>query len=606
MCCSRVRPVPALVPRVLNNIGRFSTLGSFRLFAALFLIFVAGCSRSAPSPQRLALLPFENLSPDDSLSWLSHAVPRALGAQLTGIGGIQPALVEAPRDAAAVRATQVLYGYLTRQGGSLRLTAHLQDASRSKTLEVIQVNGPVSAGPLPLIESIARRLNAHARPPITRSAEAFRSYEQALQSSDRTAAEESFEAALKADPGFGAAWVAWAQQTLARGDAAAARAIISRSRQAQLDSAERARLDLLDSTIAGDTSARLKALAEVTRANPQDAASLAALADAQLLDRRFAEAVASLRKAVEIQPENRAFWNSLGYAQAYAGDLDGAIRSLQEYQRLAPNEANPLDSMGEVSYHHGRFAEAEKFFLQTHEKDRNFMGGAALAKAAWTRLMRKDVRGARALFDKFIELRRAAKDPTVEFRLAQVEYLTNQPKEAAARLEKLASVQQPELVALARSQLAVWALEQGNRDAARAHATAAANASGNPGLRNLAALCLFLAQPQATAAEWTTRAERAIPAPAQALARSNALAYALLLDRHFNEAIRPLSDVYQKTPPASDSQVRVLLAWAQLESGHKQEAKDLLRIWPLPQGTAEPALLWLTYPRILDLMEKVR
>ncbi len=573
--------------------------------AGLVLLLAAGCSRQSPGPQRLALLPFENLSSDESLAWLGHAVPRALASQAGGIGRLQTAAVENARDAAAVRATQILYGYFSRQSNTLRLTAYLQDAGLNKTVDLIRLDGPVSSGPLPLIDALAHKIQPGARPPATRNGEAFQRYEEALQSADRAAAANSFEAAVKADPSFGSAWVGWAQHAFARGDAAGARQIIARARENRLEPPDRTRLDLLDATITGDTGAQLKALAEVASSNPQDAGAQVSLAEALLSARKFGDAIQSLRRATEMQPQNQAFWNSLGYAQAYSGDLDGAVKSLREYQRLAPNDPNPLDSLAEVHYHLGRFAEAEKYFLEAHAKNPNFMAGGALAKAAWARLMRRDLAGARELFEKHVEERRKAKDPTAEFRMAQAEYLTGRGKEAAARLEKLASTQSADLASLARSQLAVWSLEQGVRAAAREQATAAMQAQ-NPGIRNLAAFCLFLSQPPASAAEWTARAERALPAPAQSLMRENALGYALILDRHFKEAVRPLSEVYSKTGPASDAQVRVLLAWALFESGNLREAKDVLRLWPLPQGTAEPALLWLTYPRVVELKAKLQ
>ena len=283
--------------------------------AALILLLVAGCSRQSSGPQRLALLPFENLSPDESLGWLAHAVPRALATQLGGIGRLQTVVVENARDAAAVRATQVLYGYFSRQASTLRLTAYLQDATANKTVDLIRLDGPVSAGALPLIDSLARKLQPGARPSATRNAEAFQRYEEALQSIDRAAAASSFEAAIKADPSFGNAWVGWAQHTFARGDPAGARQIIARARENRLEPPDRTRLDLLDATIAGDTSARLKALAEVASSNPQDAGAQVSLAEALMLARRFADAVQSLRRATEIQPQNQAAWNSLGYAQ---------------------------------------------------------------------------------------------------------------------------------------------------------------------------------------------------------------------------------------------------------------------------------------------------
>jgi Flp pilus assembly protein TadD len=83
--------------------------------------------------------------------------------------------------------------------------------------------------------------------------------------------------------------------------------------------------------------------------------------------------------------------------------------------------------------------------------------------------------------------------------------------------------------------------------------------------------------------------------------KGSARAYALLFDRQFREAVPVLKETLAKSPPAEDGHVRVLLAWALLESGQPKEAWDQLQTYPIPRGASEPPLQMLVFPRLFQL-----
>jgi tetratricopeptide (TPR) repeat protein len=66
------------------------------------------------------------------------------------------------------------------------------------------------------------------------------------------------------------------------------------------------------------------------------------------------------QKALDLEPADTALLNLLGYAAAYSGELQTGMGALRRYQAARPNEANPLDSMGDINLASGRFAEAEQ------------------------------------------------------------------------------------------------------------------------------------------------------------------------------------------------------------------------------------------------------
>jgi tetratricopeptide (TPR) repeat protein len=146
------------------------------------------------------------------------------------------------------------------------------------------------------------------------------------------------------------------------------------------------------------------------------------------------KAEASFKRALTLQPDDLILWNQMAYAQVYAGDLDGALQSLKRYAALRPAEANPLDSMGDVYYAFGRFAEAEKSYKDAQAKDPNFAANGSLLKAAHARDRRRRC-AMRCSTNMQVG---SGQDPAIEYRRAEWEYLRMQ-KAARSSLENFAA-----------------------------------------------------------------------------------------------------------------------------------------------------------------------
>ena len=95
------------------------------------------------------------------------------------------------------------------------------------------------------------------------------------------------------------------------------------------------------------------------------------------------QAVAEYRKALEIEPEDPAALNQLGYAEAYAGDLARRYGRLRRYQALRPAEANPLDSLGDVNLMSGRLSEAESFYTEAAARPQVLSGAVDCSRPRW-------------------------------------------------------------------------------------------------------------------------------------------------------------------------------------------------------------------------------
>ncbi len=67
-----------------------------------------------------------------------------------------------------------------------------------------------------------------------------------------------------------------------------------------------------------------------------------------------------------------------------------------------------------------------------------------------------------------------------------------------------------------------------------------------------------------------------------------------------------LKQAYEHTAPAQDGLVRTFYAAALVEAGRKDEARDLVKIWPLPESAGEPQFQSLLYPKFLEVKKAVQ
>jgi len=338
-------------------------------------------------------------------------------------------------DAYAARATRFLHGYFTGHPGALRFALETEDASRHKMLAAVNEKGDA----LSAMNALAKRLDPAARAFSTTNPEATSAWGRG-----------EFERAVGIDPGFGAAWLGWIDQLASHGSTADAIGVAHRAlAQPSLRSpVDRARIEVAAAALAGNVPARNQALAKLAGLTPNDIVVLEQLAEGESNARNFTAAAGAWRKASELDPENGAALNSLGYAEAEAGNLDASRAAFEAYGRMPGQKTNSLDSLGEAYFINGRFAEAEKYFLAAQQSDPSFLAGADLFKAAYAHWLGGDLKGADAVFTRYLDLRR--NDPLRPWREAVWLYSTGRREAAIARLQSAPA--NP----ISQRQLAVW------------------------------------------------------------------------------------------------------------------------------------------------------
>jgi tetratricopeptide (TPR) repeat protein len=350
------------------------------------------------------------------------------------------------------------------------------------------------------------------------------------------------------------------------------------------DAVDAAEIDYLAASVTGNAELRAKALEALIRASPANANWFRELAALRLAQRRFQDAAQDYEAATRLAGDDAELWNQLGYAYAFEQDLASANRALEHYeQMLAPATSNALDSLGEVNFFLGDFSEAGKYFVEAQEKNPG-RRGEELMKAAESRLMAGDLASADAIFQKYVGLAQPAQRRMAGFEQAQWEFLTGRRKSAMARLEQMIPSLEGDQQSLALCQLAVWKLETGSGKEGRELADKAEAVARSPRARALSAMCRVIAV-----------------GPGIESDSGIGYAYALLFARKYAEAIRPLEALYRETNPATDGQIRTLLAWADVEVGHIGEASKLVQTYPLPLAAGDSVFASLIFPRFLYL-----
>lgn len=533
---------------------------------------------------RLAVMPFENLTPDPNLSKIGRACAAVLSYDLAGAPDVYVQAVDSYSNAYGMQAAEVMDAYITQYQGKLELRADIGDLDKRKTKSTLVVSGVDSEGLLPLLNELAKRIANRARAFSTVKQAAFHLYGEALAAQDPDTAVREFDAAASADQRFIAAYLAWAETLFSRNDRAGGLKVLAAAKANGPDAIDEAEIEYLAASGAGDLNDREKALEKLTGLTPANARPFLELAEQQFAGRKFQGAVHNYEAATRLSPTNAAIWNELGYAQAQLGNLAAARNSIDNYRALDPTAANPLDSLGEVSFFLGDFANAAKYFEQAHQRN-PAAGGAELFKAAQAHLLAGDLTGADDLFGQYLGLTQSPVHGVAGLERAQWEFLIGRRKAAMARLQETIPQLNGDAQSLGLCQLSIWKLETGDTNGAANAADQAAAHAQSPQAHNLAATC------RAIAAMGTSNSGSKL-----------ADAYGLLFARKFNQALPLLEGIYRETSPSIDGEIRTLLAWAYIETGRVSDARPLLALFPIPVTTgSDPLFSSMIFPRFLYL-----
>ena len=317
-------------------------------------------------------------------------------------------------------ATRLVHGYFD---GPSSFHIAIEDLSTHKMVATEDLH----AGLLEAMDRTSHLINPEARP-----------FSTAQEENAAAWGAGNYEEAVRKDPGFSAAWLAWIGQLITQRENGRALEVAERALAAQpplRSRIDRAQIDILAATLRNDQPARLKSLDDFAHLVPLDVQLWRTLAEAQMSARHFPEAAAAYQQAIQLDPRSADARNLLGYAQGLAGDVEAARQTFAEYGKLANQAANSFDSLGEVYFLNGKFAQAEQSFLTAYKIDVQFAGASDLAKAAYAKWLGGNLDAADQVMKEFLIARVKQHDALTTWREAVWLYSTGREAQAQASLQ---------------------------------------------------------------------------------------------------------------------------------------------------------------------------
>lgn len=358
-----------------------------RALAAVLLAFSLGIAAPAAAASRVLVMPFENVTRNSRIFWLSEAAAvlvgddlDALGADAIGRDERREAFeqLQVPPTAVLTEATAIRIGQLAGASelvvGSIELVNdELVVRARSITIETGRVHAaPVERGPLPDLFAVFERVSRRLGPPSAKSTEeierthpplpVFENYIKGLLADAPATAANYLTAALKLQPTFDRArlalWDVYTEQSdyqkaLASVEPVAADSPLARGARF------RAALSQLALKRYDDAFATLKALADADPTAP-------VLNDLGVVQLRRGATPQSgqpayyFTKASQADPDDPDYFFNLGYAYWEDRDTQAAIYWLRETVRRNPTDGDAHAVLGAALAAAGNAAESAR------------------------------------------------------------------------------------------------------------------------------------------------------------------------------------------------------------------------------------------------------
>ncbi len=240
--------------------------------------------------------------------------------------------------------------------------------SASLTRWVLPVSTLILLVVLPAVPALAQQM-----PVTTDSDEARALFEEGLRATanvDRAKARARFDAALEKDPNLAVAHV-W-RASVSPPAERAEHLQMAQAHAGQASEAEQKLIAAFGAFAAGDRDRELEILNGLAQEYPGDSYLQHFRGVRYYGAERYDEAAAAFNQAIAIDPDFEPAYNMLGYTAFAQGDNAGAEKALKTYQRLAPDDPNPYDSLGELYLRTGRYDEATAEFEKALARDPEF------------------------------------------------------------------------------------------------------------------------------------------------------------------------------------------------------------------------------------------
>ena len=357
---------------------------------------------------------------DSDSAWLSKGVPRMLLTGLAQTRGLDVVstrrLLETARQVRAgdldtldraqaadvarrAGAGAMVVGSIFRSGTEIRIDAQVEDLGSGRVLVAQSARGTD-------VFSIVDQLASQIRSGIgvessggvrkvadisTSSLDAYRLFAQGVDAYDHMRTKDAqrlLTEAVRVDPSFATAYLYLGSVSYFEGRMADRKMYFAKAREhiGRLNERERLLLQANSAHADGDADEAARVIDQLIAQFPDTEDAYATLLQlyTPVNGLRYdpEKELAMLRQGVEMVPASGTLRNLYGYALLDAGEIDRSLAELEQYARLAPDEPNPYDSLGEANLAAMRPEKALEYYRRANAIQPGFSaGGLALALA---------------------------------------------------------------------------------------------------------------------------------------------------------------------------------------------------------------------------------
>ena len=295
--------------------------------------------------------------------------------------------------------------------GKILTTQRVNGAAGEDLFAVVDKLSPQVVKALALPEQAQKALGKPVAEATTHSQDAYRSYLEGLENMNKgysDEAEKNFKKTLEYDPAFAKAYYGLAVINLHEMRYQQAKNYLAQAMKysASMSQKDKLYIEGMDDIIAGQYEKGIQAIREITSRFPDEKEAFFWLGFIYYRNlTNPEEAIRCLSKAIVIDPLYKLAYNYLAYAYNDAGDFERSLWAINKYISLAPDEANPYDSRGDLYAYNGQLDAAIESYQKALANKPEFL--TSLHKIGMLRIFKKQYAEAERILKELI----AAADP---------------------------------------------------------------------------------------------------------------------------------------------------------------------------------------------------